>query len=129
MKKHITAFYLETLLLVMVFVVVILVITGVFGGARARSAQAQHLTQAVMLAENAAEAVSAADSLETVQSLLGEEETQLSENLLTVHYNEYQVDITWQPEGQIVSSTITVSWGGNEIYSLKTAVYVQEVMQ
>ena len=130
MKKHITAFYLETLLLVVVFVAIILVITQVFGSAKAKSAQAKHLTQAVMLAEDAAEAVSASDSLETVQHFLEENGTaQISGNVLTLWEDEYQVVITWEPEGVLVSSTITVLWNDNEIYNLKTAVYIREALQ
>lgn len=58
-KQHITAFYLETLLMIVVFISIILVLTRVFGGARARSAEAKRLTAAVTLAQNAAEAVAA----------------------------------------------------------------------
>ena len=128
MKKHITAFYLETLLLIMVFVAIILVLTGVFSGARAQSVHAANLTRAVELAENAAEAVSASDSLETLQSLLDENgNTQRNGDILTVFQDEFQVDISWKPEGEVVSSTIAVSRNEAEIYTLETAVYAQEV--
>ena len=127
MKKHITAFYLETLLMIVVFIAIILVLTNFFSDARIQSVQASHLTEAVVLAENAAEAVAASDSLEMVQSLLNEEGT-INENgdVLTVLHDGYQVDITWEPDGKLVESRITVSRNEDEIYTLETAVYVQE---
>ena len=61
MKKNgqITAFYIEALLLIVVFLAIILVLTQVFGLARQQSIAAGQLTDAVTLAGNAAEAVSA----------------------------------------------------------------------
>lgn len=124
MRKHITAFYLETLLLIVVLVAVILTLTVVFGGARAESVRASRLNQAVILAENAAEAVAASDSLEAVQRLLDENgNTRADGDTLTAFYDEFQVHITWVPEGALVSSTVTVLWNDEEIYTLETAVY------
>ena len=60
-RSQLTSFFLEALLLVIVFVAMILVLTGVFGASHAQSKEAKFLTQAVTLAANAAEAVSAAD--------------------------------------------------------------------
>ena len=130
MKRHGTAFYIETLLLIVAFVAIILVTTQVFGGARAKSAKARHLTQAVILAENAAEAVSVSGSLEDVQSLLEKDGTvQIEGNVLTLWKDEYQIDITWEPEGALVSSAITVLWNDNEIYKIETAVFLREAKQ
>ena len=58
MKKHshITGFYLETLMLIVVFVLIILVLTQVFGLAQMQSTRAKHLNGAVVLAQTAAEA-------------------------------------------------------------------------
>ena len=66
MKKysHITGFYLETLILITVFVSIILVLTQVFGLAQLQSTRARQLTGAVALAGNAAEEVSASISEE-----------------------------------------------------------------
>ena len=69
-KEHITAFYLETLLMIAVFISIILVLTRVFGSARAQSARAKHLTEAVTLAQNTAEAVSASGSAKELRALL-----------------------------------------------------------
>ncbi len=71
-KQQMTSFYLEALLLVVVFVAMILVLTGAFGAARAQSVKAHRLTQAVTLASNAAEAAAASDSLDQAAALLDE---------------------------------------------------------
>ena len=71
-RQQLTSFYFEALLLVAAFAAMILVLTGVFGTARARSVEARRLTRAVTLAANAAEAVSAADSAEQTAALLDE---------------------------------------------------------
>lgn len=71
-RQQLTSFYLEALLLVSAFVAMILVLTGVFGAARAQSRSAQLLTQAVRLASNAAEAEHASDSPDHTAVLLDE---------------------------------------------------------
>lgn len=127
MKKHITAFYLETLLLVAVFAAIIPVLTGIFGGARAESARAAHLTHAVQLAENAAEAFSASHSLEEVGALLdGQGSAVLEGDALTVTQDEYKTRITWEPEENLVSGRVTVYYNEDVLYTLDTAVYLQE---
>ncbi len=71
-KQQMTAFYFEALLLALIFVAMILVLTGVFGEARIRSAEAGRLTGAVTVAANAAEALAAAESPEDLAVLLDE---------------------------------------------------------
>ena len=71
-KQHITAFYLETLLMIVVFISIILVLTRVFGRARVQSVQAKTLTAAVTLAQNTAEAVSASGSPGELARILDE---------------------------------------------------------
>lgn len=123
MKKHITAFYIETLLMITVLVVVMVVLSGVFGAARAKSADAKHLTKAVSLAESAAEAVSASESTGELRELLsGLGQTGMDGDNVTLSDGEYRVEITWEPENGIVSSAVTVFWRDKEIYSLETAV-------
>ena len=75
MKKHshITGFYLETLMLIVVFLVIILVLTQVFGLAQMQSTKAKRLTGAVILAQNAAEAVSASKTPEELLTLLNDD--------------------------------------------------------
>ena len=72
MNKRVTSFYVETLILIVVFVAVILALTQVFGLAKKQSEEAKLLTGAVTLAQNAAEAFSAADSAESLFALLDE---------------------------------------------------------
>ena len=71
-RSQLTSFFLEALLLVIVFVAMILVLTGVFGASHAQSKEAKFLTQAVTLAANAAEAVSAADDPAQAAKMLDE---------------------------------------------------------
>lgn len=71
-KQELSSFYIEALLLVAIFVAMVLVLTGVFGAARAQSRQARQLTSAVTLSSNAAEAAAAADSPEELAAILDE---------------------------------------------------------
>ena len=94
------------------------------------------------LAENAAEAVAASDSEETLYALLDESgmgnvtalgtvDTVLFQTMYDGEMNpsaegSFQVDVTWEPQdgGKLVKSSITVYWNGEEIYALDTAVYI-----
>ncbi|MBQ6116613.1 MAG: hypothetical protein IJL08_04725 [Oscillospiraceae bacterium] len=140
-KQHLTAFFLEALLLVVIFVAVILVLTGVFGAARAQSAAARRLTTAVTLAANAAEAVSASDSLEQAAALLDEggnvtltggrcEAAYDAEGRPCSDGGALRVEIRWEaaPENAaLVSSRIRVLGAeGQELYALETARFVKE---
>lgn len=141
MKKHaqITGFYLETLLLIVVFISIILVLTQVFGIGRAMSGRAELLTNAVCLAQNAAEAVSASETPEEVAALLNENgNARISEGCVEACYDRdmrpapeapaLRVLVTWEPAADgMIYSTITVTNGGDPVYSLDTAVYVGEV--
>ena len=67
-KRHpITAFYIEALILIMVFVGIILLLTQIFGAGRMLSSDADRLTRAVGLAQNAAEAVAASEDLSDLE--------------------------------------------------------------
>lgn len=142
-KEHITAFYLETLLLILVFIAIILVLTNIFGLARGQSAAAKQLTTAVALAENAAEAVAAADSVEAVAALLntggnarvenGQVEAGYDADLNpdSTRAPAFWVYVRWEPEGALAKATISVQrgnpWSPEPIYTLETAVYLKEV--
>ncbi len=71
--EHVTAFYMETILLILCFVAVILVLTNVFGLGRLETAKAGELTDAVRLAESAAECFAAAEGPAELADLLGGE--------------------------------------------------------
>lgn len=145
MKKHshITGFYLETLLLIAVFIAIILVLTHVFGLGRSLSGEAQTLTNAVCLAQNAAEAVAASDSPEVLLDLLdegGNARAGDKANVLASYDDDmepstegrYRVEVTWEPadgNDELVYSTVSVTFdgGAEPVYSLRTAVYLGEV--
>lgn len=146
MKEHrqVTAFYIETLLLIVVFISIILMLTQVFGAGRKQTAQAELLTNAVCLAENAAEAVAASDTPEGVLALLDEGGN--AELLRNAEYptvlakydgdmnpdagGDITVEITWreEPDGLVRSDVNVLRGGGSSpVYTLKTAVFTGEV--
>lgn len=145
-ERPATAFYMETLILAAVFAAVILVLVRVFALAGQMSARSQVLTNAVHLAENAAEAVAAAESPEDLKELLEEggntgfqEEggeaagvcARYAKDMTPAEDGDFRVDITWTPKegsgGNRIESRITVYWAEEEIYTLETAVYRKEV--
>ena len=130
MKKQITSFYLESLLLIVLFTAILLVLMSVFSGAKVQSAKAEQLTQAVLLAENAAEALAGSDSAESLQALLEENDnTQLDGNVLTVFHDGYEMDITLNRSGAMLYGDIRVTRNGQEIYAMETAVCVREAAE
>ncbi len=141
-RQQITAFYLETLLLIGGLIAVILVLTHVFAMGRAESARARLLTNAVTLAANAAETVSAADSEEALLALLddggnasllpgGGVEARYDPDMTADAAGTLRLAATWEPQGEtdLVRSTVSVYAAGEEepVYTLETAVYLGEV--
>ncbi len=116
-KEQITAFYLETLVLIAVFISIILVITRIFGIGRAQSSEARLLTNAVTLAQNGAEAVSAAETPEELLALLNENgnaQPMTGSQGVTALYNssmgadpegKLRMDVSWEPEAGKIRST------------------------
>ena len=146
MKRNgqITAFYLETLMLIVVFLGIILILTRVFGMGRMQSAEAARLLDAVTLAQNAAEAVSAADSPLAAAELLvpdagarekavmtgGGVSISYDRELRPAHAGSYTVLISWEEEADgFVRSQINVFYAGERspLYTLATAVFHGEV--
>ena len=123
-RQKMLSFYVEALLMILIFVTVILVLTGVFGAARSQSAEAKRLSQAVTLAANAAEAVSAVDSLEEAVVLLDEGgSARLADGLLEAFYGP---DGSPCPEGSgVFRLTVTdeASGGGTALLLRSIAVY------
>lgn len=112
-KQHITAFYLETLLMIVVFISIILVLTRVFGSARLQSVEAKRLTAAVTLAQNTAEAVSASGSPQDLLDLLNEKNNAIlqtaddtEETVIITLYDEnlQPVEITQQAADRLQSA-------------------------
>ena len=69
-KVHITAFYIETLIMITVMMGILLVMTQILGISKQGNVQAHRLTQAVTIAQSAAETASAASDLETFREAL-----------------------------------------------------------
>lgn len=140
MKKqsHITGFYLETLMLIVVFVLIILVLTQVFGLAQLQSTRAKQLNGAVILAQNAAEAAAASETPEELLKLLNDNDNAVlmaDTAGVTACYDSdmnpdaegnYRVDVTWLPEetenGILVHSVAEVRCEDAEapLYRLET---------
>ena len=159
--EHITAFYIETLLLIVSFVLVILMLTNVFGLGKRESSRAQDLTNAVRLAETGAEAFAAAEGPAELADILDEGNVTLASTssqypvppkdrlpaIIFAYYDNdlnpvaeenaaYRLIISWDADQSTASGdsvlakgTISVRRPGSEedIYSLDTAVYIQEV--
>ena len=144
-KKHgITSFYLETLLLIAVFIGVIMLLTQVFGAAKMASDQAEILTKAVGLAQNGAEAVAASKGDPELLVELLEENGNMSElkgaqdKGYYFSFNDalegdpsglYSMYIGYLWDGDMLNSIIRICYDGAEepVYSIKTALYIGEV--
>lgn len=142
-KRHqITAFYVEALLLIVVFICIILVLTRVFGAGLIKSGEAKALTESVILAQNVQEMAAASESEEELLGRLNENDNAMAlqdgEYSMEARYNEdlkadkdgrYIVDIDWEPDGSgLVKSTVYVSLeGGSEpVYTLESEIYIKE---
>lgn len=134
-RGQVTAFYIETLLMILVFVGVILVLSQVFALSRRRSTEAKDLTTAVCLSQNLAEAFHEADEPEELFDLLdteGRHQTDgsflLKEHGFTAFYDsdmqpdpsgQFQLAMDWgSPEDGLLSATINVISGEKVLYSL-----------
>jgi hypothetical protein len=144
-KQHITAFYMEMLVLITVFIVVILILTKVFALSRQQSAKARILTNAVCLAENTAETAAASPNEETFLMLFGREgnacmveedghriyQARYDDKMAPAAEGNFLVNVEWIPEdgteGDFVTSRITVYWNGSAepIYTLETGMYLR----
>ena len=149
-KTRNPAFIVELLLLFVILLLVIVVITRTFMAARSQSLSAKHLTEAVSLAENAAEiSLSAADPEDAYERLLKMVQVTNAEKeedtvKLTVDFsnqdgenNHYLLEMNWAEEttqrGAFKNGEIRVYYlGSNEnydqndnlIYTLNTGEYV-----
>ena len=140
-REHTTGFYLEALLLIVVFIGMILVLTRIFGLGKSESGRAELLTNAVTLAGNAAEAASVSTDLEELFGILNENENAVvtDPSSLSVRYTRnmqadpngpIEVAIGWYPEesdsGALVTVPISVFYHDQEtpVYSLETAVFI-----
>ena len=136
---HITAFYLETLLMILVFVAIILMLTQVFGASRKLSAEAGYLSDAATISESVSAAVRASDDEEALIEILngaaGDSangtpavllngasvptiEVRYDDDLVPAGDGPYEVTVTWEKtagtRGDYVDSEITVRRDGVE---------------
>ena len=113
MKKRTTAFYIETLIMILVFVAVILILSHVFGIAVNRSREADMLTRAVSLAQNTAETLE-----ETIASSEGD-----VGGVIEKPEGDLTLTVKWRAEQNLLKADILVaeSSSGREVYSLPVA--------
>lgn len=136
---HITAFYLETLLMILVFVAIILMLTQVFGASRKLSMEAGYLSDAATISESVSAAVRAADDEKALLGILngttGDSangtpavllkgarvptiEVRYDDDLAPAGDGAYEVTVTWEEtagtRGDYVDSEITVRRDGVE---------------
>ena len=139
-NSHITAFYLETLLLIVIFLAIILLLTNIIGLGRVQSASAKELTSAVTLAQNAAEVFCTAETPEEAAAILNEDGTaRLTDGSLEAGYNadmtpcspedpDLLLRVAWQPAAQdgLVNYQISVLHEEKTVYEMTTAVSRKE---
>ena len=126
MKKgqSVTAFYVESLLLILVFVGILLALTQIFGLSRSESVQAKLLTNAVTLAQNAADSlIASGDKRE------GEFVDYYSDDMTPDPNGPLSVHGTWIREGDMMRGTVLVydSRQKEPLFSLPLSRYVGEV--
>jgi len=141
-RQHITGFYVETLLLIVVFIAILLLLTQIFGLSKVRSGEAEHLTNAVCLAGNAAEAFAASDSPAELAAWLdenGNAALMTDTAGVTARYDAQMnpdpngsitVELYWlqEPDGFVRAQIRVLAEGVSEpVYTLQTASYRQEV--
>lgn len=78
-RSEVTAFYIETLVMITVMIGILLVLTQILGISRRESVRAKRLTEAVTIAQNTAEALAACAGLEEVPEFLGLTEAAVEE--------------------------------------------------
>ena len=148
-ERRMTAFYLETVLMVIIFVLVILIMVRVLGIAKLQSARADQMTSAVCLAQNAAEAAASSDSEQELLKLLDENGNAALEkdggtSFVTAGYDAQmrpdksgplKVEVSWDPaksgSGTFITNDINVYYGGGSdpLYSLDAGVYLRDEAQ
>ena len=140
-RKISRLYYLETFLLLGFFIAVTMILTRSFVFSREISMKATKLTDAVILAENAAEAFKGSkDPQEMAEHLNEKDNVILKENgnsyLLTAGYDAernpdgggyYRVDCEISYQSNLGDATINVYNEGDLIYTLQLASYNAEV--
>jgi len=121
-EQHITSFYVEALLLIAAFIGILLALTRVFGLSRNESLRAKLLTNAVTLAENAADAFMAEET-----EPRGAREDRFTADMAPDPAGVLAVRVAWQREEGLLRGTVTVQRGAETLYTLPLCKYVGEV--
>ena len=134
-RERNTGFYLEAIVILLVFILVIHTLVRVYAGSRSASQDAQRLTDAVILASNGAELVLASDTPDKLMEFLKEGNPKQENSVITVHFDdtlelapdgEHELVIDWQEtEADFVHAVITVYHRGTEVYTLTTGSYLE----
>ena len=129
---HGTAFVVEALVLLVFLAFALAVFMQLFGAAHNRGVEERQLTQAVLLASNAAEEFAAAPLAGTSSEAFGGDGGTLGSETGTGADAEdaYIVSREVLPErtegGTLYRANITVSCGGEAVYELETSRYVSD---
>lgn len=125
--QSITAFYVESLLLILVFIGILLALTQIFGLSRRESVQAKLLTNAVTLAQNAAD-----DFLSGQYGLTreeGDDGRRYTADMAPDPDGRLSVRIHWTRQADMLEGTVSVydDQQSELLFSLPLAKYVEEV--
>jgi hypothetical protein len=129
MKKNNLSFMVELLIMLAIFIVLINVLVGVYAISRKTSADAKHLSDAVILASNGAEVFIATDSDEEMMKILNQNDNVKNEDGLVICYNDklepdpdgrMMMKIERQSEDDFVHAHISVTYDDKLIYELET---------
>ena len=131
-RKHPSAFYVETLILILVFVFVLLVVSGVFSASATKSRDAAMLSSAVDIASNAAEAACASCSSDDLLTLLDENgNARAVQGGVEARYDtagspdpegELVLFVGWEEAENFVTCPVTVTYRDKVVYEIKTGV-------
>ena len=135
-QKQNFGFYMETIIMLLVFMVAIPNIVRVFTASYGTSRNAERLTDAVILASNGAELVLASHSPEEIMTVLEDAGPKLEDTVITAHFDDnlemskdgpIEMKIDWQEtEADFAHTVITISYSGKELYELETGRYLEE---
>lgn len=139
-RHQITAFYIEALILILVFVGIILLLTNIFGAGFGESTEAKYLTKAVTLAQNGAEMAQSSLDQDELLELMNEDGNAVigdSPGTVEARYNDdlepdkdgaFLLRISWNEKDEMVENGIEVFVNDREepVYTLDTAHFVKE---
>lgn len=125
--QSITAFYVESLLLILVFIGILLALTQIFGLSRRESVQAKLLTNAVTLAQNAADDFLSGQYGFTREE--GDDGRRYTADMAPDPDGRLSVRIHWTRQADMLEGTVSVydDQQSEPLFSLPLAKYVGEV--